>query len=107
MPMEMSRMAKDHGLRLHSVDDAFTTMGSGVKRCVFTTDDISEEFFDLSSGLAGDIFQKLMNYRHQIAIVIPVDHNYGKRITELAREHAMHPVIRFFKSIDETLDWQG
>ena len=104
--MMTSRLARDHGLRIDQVDDAMTIISSGVRRCVFTTDDVSEAFFDLKTRLAGEVFQKLINYNCKIALVLPPDHPYGDRVTELAREHAAHPIVRFFPSIEEALAWQ-
>lgn len=100
-----SRLAKDHGLRIDSEDNALDIISSGVRRCVFTTDDVAPDFFDLKNRLAGNVFQKLVNYNCQVAIVLPPDHNFGERVTELAREHVNHPTVRFFPSIELALDW--
>lgn len=100
-----SSLARNHELRLDSVSDAMDLIGSGVRRCVFTPDDVSPAFFDLETRLAGDIFQKLVNYRFEVAIVVPPDHGFGERVTELAREHASHPVIRMFPTEAEALSW--
>jgi len=100
-----SRLAKDYDLRIDQVDDAMSIISSGVRRCVFTPDELSEDFFDLRTRIAGEVFQKLVNYNCQIAIVVPRDHCYGDRVTELAREHASHPLIRFFETVEEALAW--
>ena len=102
-----SRLARDHGLRLERPEDALAVISSGVCPCVFTLEDLSENFFDLSNRLAGEIFQKLINYHCAVAIVVPADHGLGDRLTELAREHARHPTIRFFPTLEEALAWQG
>ncbi len=104
--MTDSRLARDHGLRLSSVDDAFKLIGRDLRPIIFTTGDLSDGFFDLHSQIAGDIFQKLIKYNCKVAIVIPDDHNKGERITELKREHLSHPVVRFFNSIEDALLWQ-
>jgi len=103
--MSDSRLAKDHGLRLDSVDDAMVLIASGVRRCVFTLDDLGDHFFDLRNQVAGTVFQKLINYRCEVAIVVPRNHQLGERITELAREHRSHPVVRFFSSIEDAQRW--
>lgn len=100
-----SRLARDHGLRLARPDDVLDVIGSGVERCIFTLDDLPADFFDLKNRLAGEVFQKLVNYRCQVAIIVPADHGLGERVTELAREHAHHPVVRFFPSIEAALAW--
>jgi hypothetical protein len=73
-----SLIASEAGIRLHTEDDVL----------------------DL-----GSIFQKLVNYRFTVAIVLPADHGFGPRVTELAREHRHHPVIRFFATLDEAEAW--
>lgn len=101
-----SRLASDHDLRIDNENHALDIISSGVRRCIFTVDDVSEDFFDLKTRLAGNVFQKLVNYNCQVAIVVPPDHGFGERVTELAREHANHPIVRFFPSIEQALDWQ-
>lgn len=103
--MSASRLARDHGLRLETPDDALAVIGSGVRRCVFTLDDLSPDFFDLRNRAAGEVFQKLINYHCQVAIVVPAAHGLGDRVTELAREHARHPVVRFFPTEAAALAW--
>lgn len=100
-------LARDHQLTLASVDDAMSVIASGISRPVFTLDDLPADFLDLKNRLAGEVFQKLINYRYQIAIVVPKDHQLGTRITELAREHAKHPVVRFFTTEAEALAWSA
>ena len=100
-----SRLAKDHNLRIDTIDDAMDIIASGVDRCIFTEEDVSADFFALKTRLAGEVFQKLINYNCQVAFVLPPDHPYGDRVTELAREHANHPVVRFFASVEDALAW--
>lgn len=40
-----------------------------VTKIAINKDAINEEFFDLSTGLAGDVVQKFVNYRRQLAII--------------------------------------
>lgn len=105
--MANSRLASDHGLRLDSADDATRVISSGVSRCIFTLDDLSSDFFDLSNQIAGESFQKLINYNCKVALVVPPDHELGPRITELAWEHRNHPIVRFFPTVEEALEWKG
>jgi hypothetical protein len=104
--MTASRLARENGLRLDGTDDAMAVISSGIGRCIFTLDDVSDEFFDLSNGVAGDVFQKLINYRCEIALVVPPGHGLGQRVEELAREHSRHPIVRFFKTVEDALDWE-
>lgn len=98
-------LAKTHGLRLDRVDDAFAAIGSGLAGCVYTMDDLSVELFDLGNGVLGEILQKFVNYRFRAAIVLPEEHSFGLRVTELAREHRNHPAVRMVTNLDEAIDW--
>lgn len=68
-------------------------------------EDFAPEFFDLKSGLAGELFQKLTNYRVRTAIVLPHPEVYGERFRELAYEHRSHSLIRFVSSTEEANVW--
>jgi hypothetical protein len=55
--------------------------------------------------LAGELFQKLVNYRIPVAIVVADPQAYGERFSELAYEHRNHNMIRFVRSADEAHNW--
>lgn len=97
--------ANKHGIRLASVDDAFEIIGSGLPGMIFTVDDIDPSFFTLKNQILGNTFQKLINYHFPIAVVLPEDHAFGMRVTELAREHARHNTIRFCRTLEEAVIW--
>ena len=63
------------------------------------------DFFDLRSGLAGELFQKFSNYRAKLAIVVADAHAYGGRFGELIFEHRTHPNVRFFSSEQLARQW--
>lgn len=63
---------------------------------LLTADDLAPEFLDLKTGLLGELFQKVTNYRLPLALVLPQAGAYGPRFSELALEHRRHPLIRFF-----------
>ncbi|MEX0902861.1 MAG: DUF4180 domain-containing protein [Pseudohongiellaceae bacterium] len=66
---------------------------------------LGPEFFELRSGLAGELFQKLINYGVRTAIVLPDPTVHGQRWIELAREHQNHNLIRIVLSETEGQDW--
>lgn len=43
-------------------------------------------FFDLSSGVAGDVLQKLTNHGLQVAVVIPPDASWSQAFRQFAAE---------------------
>lgn len=100
-----SLIAKEVGIKLHTENDALDLIASGLSACIFTVEDLHPQFFDLRNGIAGAIFQKLVNYRFKIAIILPVDHEFGPRITELVRDHRRHSLIRFFATLEEAEAW--
>ncbi|MFY9571309.1 MAG: DUF4180 domain-containing protein, partial [Blastocatellia bacterium] len=72
---------------------------------ILTENDLATEFFDLRSGLAGELFQRFINYKLRIAIVLPDASAHGERFSELADEHRSHTMIRFVSSTDEARAW--
>ena len=67
--------------------------------------DLGEGFFDLSNGLLGELFQKLINYDQKVALVVSKGNLYGERVNELIYEHRSHSHIRFFNSQGEEKEW--
>jgi hypothetical protein len=68
-------------------------------------DDLGPQFYDLQTGLAGELFQKVVNYRGRVAIVIRDARVHGDRFAELAYEHRQHPAVRFFAERAPALEW--
>ena len=102
-------VAADHNLRVAAIADiqtlletAFSADADGV---LLLESDLAGLFFDLHSGIAGELFQKCTNYRLKLALVIPNPAAHGERFTELAREHARHKLIRFFAVKSDALEW--
>ncbi|GAB3923936.1 DUF4180 domain-containing protein [Mucilaginibacter myungsuensis] len=103
--MKQDLLASTHGLQLASTDDAYKILESGLPGVIFTRADIADEFFNLKNGILGEVFQKLINYRFPIVVVLPADHGFGDRITELAREHSRHNGIRFCTTLADAEQW--
>ena len=101
----MTLFAKDNGFTLCSADDALTVIFSGQPGCIFTADDLHEDFYNLSSGLAGELLQKFTNYQYKVAFILPADHQFGMRVTELARDHQGHRWVQFFHQADAAQRW--
>ncbi|GAB1261995.1 DUF4180 domain-containing protein [Aurantivibrio plasticivorans] len=101
----MTLLARDHAIVLNSASDALAVIGSGLTGCIFTESDLHKEFFDLSNGVAGEVFQKFVNYGFKAAFIVPQEHDYGARITELMHDHQRHSTIRFFDSVAAAESW--
>ena len=102
-------VASESGISIRSFSDISDALGSclGTDGLILTESDLTPEFFDLRSGLAGELFQKFVNYKLRLAIVLSDPKAHGERFSELAREHASHGIVRFVRSEDEAKAWLG
>jgi hypothetical protein len=94
-------------MRLDSARDISAALGAGAKQggLVLLESDIGTDFFDLRTGLAGELFQKFVNYRVPLAIVVADAAVHGERFEELAREHRTHPMVRILASAVDAATW--
>jgi Domain of unknown function (DUF4180) len=95
------------GIRIRSANDIADLLGAiyGADGLLLTASDLEPEFFDLRTGVAGDLFQKLTNYKVRTALVVPQPERHGSRFAELAFEHRTHNMIRFFEASDDAMVW--
>jgi hypothetical protein len=63
------------------------------------------DFFDLSTGLAGEISLKLSTYRVKTAIVVDLESNLCQRIREWAGECNRGREIRFCTNLQDAEEW--
>lgn len=100
-------VASDAGISIRSFGDISDALNACIESegLILTEKDLSREFFDLRTGLAGELFQKFINYNVRVAIVLPDPEVYGERFSELAHEHTSHSLIRFVRSPDEARTW--
>jgi hypothetical protein len=66
---------------------------------------LSADFFDLRTGLAGEVLQKFANYRARLAVVVADASAHGSRFSELVYEHRTHASVRFFDSEQLARRW--
>ena len=100
-------VASDSGISIDSFGDISNALGAclGTQGLILTEKDLAPEFFDLHTGLAGELFQKFINYKVRVAIVLPDVNAYGNRFSELAYEHASHNLIRFVQTDEDARNW--
>lgn len=100
-------IASEAGLTLRTLDDVAEVIGAcfGADGLLLTEGELGPAFFDLRTGLAGELFQKATNYDLRLALVLPDPSAYGARFGELAYEHRHHPLIRFFGLHEEATAW--
>jgi hypothetical protein len=77
----------------------------GTDLYLFGQFNICPEFYDLSTGLAGEVLQKCSNYRVKLAIVGGFSGVTGKRFRELMTESNRGSHVRFVLRHDEAADW--
>ena len=104
---QMLRTVTELGVNLTEASSIHDLIGAayGVDGLILHESDLAPEFLNLKTGLLGELFQKLINYRLPTAVIIPDFDAHGERFSELAREHTKHPQVRFFSSESEGRAW--
>ena len=69
------------------------------------TADLHPDFFDLKSGLLGEVFLKLSSYRVKTAFLVDFDNIKSERFQELIYEHRRSNEIKFFDELSEAEAW--
>lgn len=92
---------------LRSLVDIADVVGSalGAKGLLLIESDLTAELLSLQTGLAGELFQKCVNYRIPTVLVLPEPSAHGARWQELAFEYATHPMVRIMSSITSARAW--
>jgi Domain of unknown function (DUF4180) len=100
-------IAADSGIVIKSLESIPDAIGKcyGADGLLLTEKELSAEFFNLRTGVAGELFQKATNYHLRLAIVLRDPSAYGERFSELIYEHKNHPIIRFFHAEAEARTW--
>ena len=92
---------------IQTASDISAALSASVERggLVLDEKDLSADFFDLKTGLAGQVLQKFVNYRTKLAVIVRDPAGYGARFSELAYEHRTHPTVRFFTAEQSARQW--
>jgi hypothetical protein len=78
---------------------------SKTNRLLIGEGSLSQDFFDLSSGLAGEITLKLSTYRVKTAIIVDLDKIPSRYFRDWAIECNRGQEIRFSASQEEAAAW--
>ena len=73
----------------------------GTKNIIISKNLVSEDFFILSTGLAGEILQKLVNYGGRIAIYGDYSHYTSKPLKDFIYESNKGKDILFVATLEE------
>ena len=95
------------GLRIDGLEDIQGLLGAAysLDGLILHEAELGPEFFRLSSGVAGELFQAFVNVRLPVAVVIADLSAHGERFAELAHEHSRHTGVRFVHTDDEARCW--
>lgn len=92
---------------IHSVEDALSILGDlyydGIDKIILYEKDISPEFFDLKTKMAGDILQKFSNYRMQLAIVGSFNSYASKSLKDFIYESNKTGLVNFVGDLAQAL----
>ena len=99
-PVELMRKADDVNLVIEACFSA------RIRSALLYASNMPSQFFDLSSGEAGTILQKLRNYGIRVALVCPPENvRLSSRFPELIAEENRQPYFRFFESAEAAREW--
>jgi hypothetical protein len=80
-------------------------MENNIDLFLLNESDLARDFFELRTGLAGDILQKISNYGVRVAIVGSFATIRNRRFRELMFESNKGTLVRFASTKDEALSW--
>jgi hypothetical protein len=93
------------GIEIHSSQDALDVIANlgvmGADRIIISEHNLSKDFFDLKSGLAGEILQKFSNYNVRLSIIGDFKKYSSKSFQDFMRESNPLGIISFVSSIEE------
>lgn len=90
---------------IHETQDAIDLMGEsnylGSRKIIMNEKNVIPEFFDLKTGIAGEILQKFSTYHMKVAIVGDYSKYASKSLRDFISESNRHGQINFVSSIEE------
>ncbi len=76
-----------------------------VQLLMIDADVLSDDFFKLRTGLAGQVIQKFINYRVKVAVVLPKEQRLEGRFREFMTESNKRKDFGLFTSSEEAENW--
>ena len=96
-----------HTIIISTVEDSLNVMADlyyqGFDAIVLHEKNITPEFFDLKTGIAGEMLQKFSNYRIRLAIVVDFTKYESKSLRDFVFESNKNKQINFVGSLEEAL----
>jgi hypothetical protein len=95
------------GIFINSEQDAIDLLGNlyyqGYDKVILFKENITPEFFDLKTGIAGNILQKFSNYQFRLAIVGDFSEYNSKSLTDFIYECNKIGHLNFLSSVDDAI----
>ncbi len=99
---------KSAGIVIGQTQDALDLMANadylGARKIMIREEHLDPAFFDLKTGIAGEILQKFTNYRVQLAIIGDFSKYPGKSIRDFIFESNRYGRINFVSSREEAIE---
>lgn len=90
-----------------NVNDSLDLIGDssylGANKVIVKKENICPDFFDLRTGIAGEILQKFSNYRMELAIVGDFSAHKSKSLRDFINESNRTGRILFVDSVEEAI----
>lgn len=94
------------------IDGGFDPM-EAIARCIETgagsllldRSSLPPAFFDLSTGVAGALVQRLINYGIRVAAVVPDRASHSRAFQQFAAEADRGSLFRFFATREQAVRW--
>ena len=94
----------DDNIIIKEIDDVFGLLF--IHNCssiILKKENMAEEFFDLSTGIAGEILQKFSTYRKRLAIIGDYENIKSKALKDFIYESNKTEQIIFVKTKEEAI----
>jgi len=78
---------------------------TGCSAMVLRKEQLAEDFFRLSSGIAGEVLQKFVNYQMRLAIVGDFSHYTSKPLRDFIYESNQGTQVGFWPTEEAALAW--
>lgn len=92
---------------INSIEDGIDLLGNlyyqGIEKVIIHKENITPEFFDLKTKMAGEILQKFSNYQVRLAIVGDFERIESKSLRDFIRESNQGKLVCFVGSLEEAL----
>ncbi len=105
--IKIAEVISDHMI-IQSVQDGLDLMGNiyyqGFDKVILYEKNITPEFFDLKTKIAGEILQKFSNYRIGLAIIGDFGQYESKSLKDFIFESNKAKHVNFLESLEDALD---